>query len=129
MRTQAALIGGPPVGMLVASESAAYEVDTALLESEASVSERPKATALHARSVQCPVRRGRLPGRAAPCARAAARRPFRFAGLPGLVITAPGREPEPVLRCRQAELERPSEVRARAAGARILREHRVIEVV
>lgn len=129
MRTQVAVVGGGPVGMLMASELAAYGVDTVLLESEAGVSEQPKATTLHARAVQCLARRGHLPGPAAGYARAAAGRPFHFAGLPGLVITAPDREPEPILKCPQAELERRFEERARAAGARILREHRVTEVV
>ncbi|MFJ5999397.1 FAD-dependent monooxygenase [Streptomyces sp. NPDC092370] len=129
MRTHVAVIGGGPVGMLVASELAAYGVDTVLLESEAGVSGRPKATTLHARAVQCLARRGHLPGPAAPYARAAAGRPFHFAGLPGLVITAPAREPEPILKCPQAELERHFETRARAAGARILRGYRVTDVV
>ncbi|MFD7627253.1 FAD-dependent monooxygenase [Streptomyces sp. NPDC059851] len=129
MRTQVVVIGGGPVGMLVASELAGYGVDTVLLESEAGVSDRPKATTLHARAVQCLARRGHLSGLVAPYARAVAGRPFHFAGLPGLVITAPEREPEPIVKCPQAELERRFEARARAAGARILRRHRVTEVV
>jgi len=46
---------------------------------------------------------------------------FHFAGIPGLSISVPEGEPEPVLKCAQAELERRFEERARAAGARILR--------
>ncbi|WP_318275421.1 FAD-dependent monooxygenase [Streptomyces pharetrae] len=129
MRAHVAVIGGGPVGMLLACELAGYGVDTVLLEARAGVSGRPKATVLHARAVQCLARRGHLPGPAAPCARAGAGRPFHFAGLPGLVITAPDGEPEPILRCPQAELERHFERRARAAGARVLRGYRVSEVV
>ncbi|MFD5508248.1 FAD-dependent monooxygenase [Streptomyces sp. NPDC127051] len=132
MRAQVAVVGGGPVGMLVAAELAAYGVDTVLLESRADVSERPKATTLHARAVQCLARRGHLPAPAAPYAGARGARtgsPFHFAGLPGLFITAPETEPEPILKCPQARLERQFEERAREAGARILREHRVTGVV
>ncbi|MEU6479738.1 FAD-dependent monooxygenase [Streptomyces sp. NPDC047017] len=121
------MVGGGPVGMLMASELARYGVDTVLLEARDGVSERPKATTLHARAVQCLARRGHLPGPAA--ARTAAGSPFHFAGLPGLVITAPDREPAPILKRPQAQLERGFEERARAAGARVLRGHRVTEVV
>lgn len=129
MQAQVVVVGGGPVGMLVAAELAGYGVDTLLFEPQARVSERPKATTLHARAVQCLARRGHLPGRNAPYAVAASSSPFHFAGLPGLVITAPEAEPEPILKCPQAELERLFEERARAAGARILREHRVTAAV
>lgn len=128
IQAQVAVVGGGPVGMLVAAELAAHGVDTVVLESEADVSERPKATTLHARAVQCLARRGHLPAPAAPYSRAAAASPFHFAGLPGLIITAPENEPEPILKCPQAQLERLFEGRARAEGARILREHRVTGV-
>ncbi|WP_329391859.1 FAD-dependent monooxygenase (plasmid) [Streptomyces sp. NBC_01351] len=124
------VVGGGPVGMLVAAELAAYGVDTVLLESQVRVSERPKATTLHARAVQSLVRRGHLAGPVAPSAGpGGGASPFHFAGLPGLLIAAPETEPQPILKCPQAELERLFEGRARAAGARILREHRVTETV
>ncbi|WP_327135999.1 FAD-dependent monooxygenase (plasmid) [Streptomyces sp. NBC_01343] len=132
MRAQVAVVGGGPVGMLVAAELAGYGVDTVLLESRAGVCDRPKATTLHARAVQCLARRGHLPGPAVPYAGARGARtgsPFHFAGLPGLFITAPETEPEPILKCPQAQLERQFEERAREAGARILREHRVTGMV
>ncbi|MEU6868357.1 FAD-dependent monooxygenase [Streptomyces sp. NPDC046876] len=122
------VIGGGPVGLLVAAELAGYGIDTALLEARADVAERPKATTLHARAVQCLARRGHLPEHVSPYAGPSgdgSGSPFHFAGLPGLVITAPEGEPGPILKCRQAELERLFEARARAAGARILRGHRV----
>ncbi|MGW8882442.1 FAD-dependent monooxygenase, partial [Streptomyces mirabilis] len=129
VRAQVVVVGGGPVGMLVAAELAGYGVDTVLLESRAEVSGQPKATTLHARAVQALARRGHLPGDGYPYTGGAAESPFHFAGLPGLVITAPAREPEPILKCPQAELERHFGARARAAGARVLREHRVAEVV
>ncbi|MFJ8852463.1 FAD-dependent monooxygenase [Streptomyces sp. NPDC102437] len=129
VRAKVLVVGGGPVGMLVAAELAGYGVDTVLLESRAEVSGQPKATTLHARAVQTLARRGHLPGDGYPYTGGAAESPFHFAGLPGLVITAPAREPEPILKCPQAELERHFGARARAAGARVLREHRVTEVV
>ncbi|MEW2418670.1 FAD-dependent monooxygenase [Streptomyces sp. NPDC046866] len=122
------IVGGGPVGLLVAAELAGYGIDTALLEARAAVAERPKATTLHARAVQCLARRGHLPEQLPPYAGPSGDSggsPFHFAGLPGLVITAPEGEPGPILKCPQAELERLFEARARAAGARILRGHRV----
>ncbi|MEE1769429.1 FAD-dependent monooxygenase [Streptomyces sp. JV185] len=129
VRVEVVVVGGGPVGMLLAAELAGYGVDTVLLESRADVSEQPKATTLHARAVQTLARRGHLPGQGYPYTEGAAESPFHFAGLPGLTITAPAREPEPILKCPQAELERHFEARARAAGARILREHQVLEIV
>ncbi|WP_435896929.1 FAD-dependent monooxygenase [Streptomyces diastaticus] len=129
LRTQVAVVGGGPVGMLLAAELASHGVGTVLLEARGDVSERPKANTLHARAVQCLARRGHLPGPAAGSARGATGLPFHFAGLPGLVITAPDREPQPLLKYPQAQLERGFEERARTAGARILRGHRVTEVV
>lgn len=124
LRAQVAVIGGGPVGMLIAAELAGYGADTLVLEARAEVCERPKATTLHARAVQCLARRGYLPGGASQGTTGA----FHFAGIPGLVVTVPEGEPEPILKRSQAELERQFEARARAAGARVLREHRVTGV-
>lgn len=131
MRTQVAVVGGGPVGLLLACELAGYGVRTLLLETRTEVSERPKATTLHARTLQCLVRRGHLECLLAKRKRGACgvvRSPFHFAGIPGLYVSAPGTEPEPLLKCRQAELEHAFEARARAAGVRILRGHRVTGV-
>ncbi|MFF5707109.1 FAD-dependent monooxygenase [Streptomyces sp. NPDC012794] len=125
MLAQVAVVGGGPVGMLVAAELAAYGIDTLVLEERAAISERPKATTLHARAVQSLVRRGHLPAGSSGGASGA----FHFAGIHGLVITVPEGEPEAILKCPQAELERLFEARARAAGARVLREHRVTGIV
>ncbi|MFD5422842.1 FAD-dependent monooxygenase [Streptomyces sp. NPDC127069] len=124
MQAQVAVIGGGPVGMLIAAELAGLGADTLVLEARAEVSERPKATTLHARAVQCLARRGYLP----EGTRQGATGAFHFAGIPGLVVTVPEGEPEPILKCPQADLERLFEERARAVGARILREHRVTRV-
>lgn len=126
---QVMVVGGGPVGMLIAAQLAAQGVDTVVLESEATTSERPKATTLHARAVQCLARRGYFfPPASRPVGRTATM-PFHFAGIPGLSITAPEAEPSPILKCPQVELERLFESRARSNGARVLREHRVTEMV
>ncbi|MGW1104686.1 FAD-dependent monooxygenase [Streptomyces sp. NPDC002540] len=129
MHAQVMVVGGGPVGLLVAAELAAQGVDTVVLESGAAVSERPKATTLHARAVQCLARRGYF---LAPLFRPVGRTatmPFHFAGIPGLSITAPETEPDPILKFPQVELERLFEGRARSNGARVLREHRVTDMV
>ncbi|MFE2245907.1 FAD-dependent monooxygenase [Streptomyces lavendulae] len=125
MRAEAVVVGGGPVGLLVAAELAGYGVDTLVLEARAEVCERPKATTLHARAVQGLARRGHLPPDAERTSAGTKSGRFHFAGIHELVITVPGNEPEPILKRPQAELERQFEARARAAGARVLREHRV----
>ncbi|MEV5606524.1 FAD-dependent monooxygenase [Streptomyces sp. NPDC052299] len=128
IEAQVLVAGGGPVGLLVAAELAAYGVDTVLLEPRTEVSDQPKATTLHARAVQSLARRGHLPG-PPPYSAEPTTSAFHFAGLPGLTIAAPPGEPEPVLKCAQAVLERRLEARARAAGARVLRGHRLTDAV
>ncbi|MET9500012.1 FAD-dependent monooxygenase [Streptomyces sp. NPDC006552] len=125
---QVVVVGGGPVGMVVACELAGRGVRTVVLEARTSVSRRPKATTLHARTVQCLQRRGHLPALAATTETPPQSSPFHFAGIPGLTISAPATEPDPLLKCPQAELERLFEERARSAGVRILRGHRVTEI-
>lgn len=125
--SQIVVVGGGPVGMLLACELAGLGVRTVVLEARTTVSRRPKATTLHARTVQCLQRRGHLPALVGPPAPHRAS-PFHFAGIPGLSISAPATEPEPLLKCPQEDLERLFEERAMSAGARILRGHRVSEI-
>ncbi|MFE6828520.1 FAD-dependent monooxygenase, partial [Streptomyces sp. NPDC057690] len=56
------VVGGGPVGLVVACELAVRGVRVVVLESEVVVSGRPRATTVHARAVQCLVRRGYLAG-------------------------------------------------------------------
>lgn len=131
LRTEVVVVGGGPVGMLLAAELGERGVRTVVLEALASVCERPKARVLHARALQGLVRRGYLTELVPRVESGGAERemPFRFGGVPGLTLTVPAWEPGPVLRRPQADLERLFERRARAAGVRILREHRVARVL
>ncbi|MFF4554472.1 FAD-dependent monooxygenase [Streptomyces sp. NPDC001422] len=126
VRTDVVIVGGGPVGLLLATELAGYGVRTVVLEKRAQVSGRPRATTLHARTAQVLARRGYLPAPALPLTKQTASAPFHFAGLWGLELTAPAGEPEPLLKRPQAVLERDFEERARAAGAQVLRRHRLV---
>lgn len=129
VRAQVVVVGGGPVGLLVACELAGYGVRTVVVEEREGISARPKATTLHARAVQCLVRRGYLAGVAGgSSAPVATRCAFHFAGMPGLAVCAPALEPPPVLKCEQEQLERHFEARARAAGVVVLRGLRVTGV-
>lgn len=123
--------------MLVAAELAERGVDTLVFESAGGISERPRATTLHARTAQCLARRGYSLGAAPPASPPASHAghpgdtvsaPFHFAGMPGLSITAPASEPHPLVKVPQAALERMFGERACAAGVRLHREHAVTDV-
>ncbi|MGW4033981.1 FAD-dependent monooxygenase [Streptomyces sp. NPDC004838] len=128
IRTDVVVVGGGPVGMLLAAELGGYRVGALVLEAAAATSARPRATTLHARTVQSLARRGYLPGPERASDTGTVSSAFHFAGLPGLFITAPAAEPVPILKRPQADLERLFEGRARSRGVRVLREHRMIEL-
>ncbi|MEU6679816.1 FAD-dependent monooxygenase [Streptomyces sp. NPDC046925] len=125
VRTDVVIVGGGPVGLLLAAELAGYGVRTVVLEEQAEVAERPRATTLHARTAQVLARRGHLPAPALPLSEGTSSTPFHFAGVWGLELTAPAAEPDPLFKRPQAALERLFEERALAAGAQVLRRHRV----
>ncbi|MFD6229082.1 FAD-dependent monooxygenase [Streptomyces sp. NPDC060232] len=127
---QVLVIGGGPVGMLTAAELGHYGVSTVVLEAEPRTRDQPKAGTLHARTVQGLARRGHLHAHAATedRLRRSSADAFHFAGMPGLVITAPATEPGPIVGRSQADLERDFEQRARARGVSVLRGHRVSDI-
>lgn len=121
--TEIVVVGGGPVGMLIAAELGAYGIDVVVLEEKSATSGQPKAGTVHARAVQALTRRGYL---GLPrFSDAPVTEPFHFAGMPGLTITVPAAEPEPILKRAQADLEREFEERARDRGVTVLRDHRV----
>ncbi|MFJ8435991.1 FAD-dependent monooxygenase [Kitasatospora sp. NPDC094019] len=121
--TDIVVVGGGPVGMLIAAELGAYGIDVVVLEENSATPDQPKAGTVHARAVQALVRRGYL---GLPrVSDAPVTEQFHFAGMPGLTITVPAGEPEPVLKRAQADLEREFEERARDRGVTVLRGHRV----
>ncbi|WP_405904765.1 FAD-dependent monooxygenase [Streptomyces sp. NBC_00828] len=130
IRVQVVVCGGGPVGLLVACELAGRGVSVVVVEAESGVCRRPKATTLHARTVQCLVRRGHLAGLAGAGVGGGAGSGgvFHFAGIPGLSISVPAAEPVAVLKCSQEVLERHFEGRARGLGVRVLRGYRVVGV-
>ncbi|GGV66912.1 putative oxygenase [Streptomyces longisporoflavus] len=125
VRTDVVIVGGGPVGLLLAAELAGYGVRTVVLEERAEVAERPRATTLHARTAQVLARRGYLPAPELPLRAGVNRARFHFAGVWGLELTAPAAEPDPLFKRPQADLERLFEERALAAGVRVLRRHRM----
>ncbi|WP_079405544.1 FAD-dependent monooxygenase [Streptomyces sp. 3211] len=127
---QVLVVGGGPVGMLLAAELGHHGVSTIVLEAEPRTVDQPKAGTLHARTVQGLARRGHLHAPAATEDRLgrSAADAFHFAGMPGLVITAPATEPGPIVGRSQADLERDFEQRARERGVTVLRGHRVTDI-
>ncbi|MGW6062032.1 FAD-dependent monooxygenase [Streptomyces sp. NPDC055189] len=126
VRTDVVIVGGGPVGLLLAAELAAHGVGTVVLEERAAVSARPRATTVHARAGQVLARGGYLPAPELPPGEGVVSVPFHFAGAWGLELTAPAGEPEPLIKRPQADFERLFEERALAGGARLLRRHRVV---
>ncbi|CAL9389373.1 12-dehydrotetracycline 5-monooxygenase_anhydrotetracycline 6-monooxygenase [Streptomyces sp. enrichment culture] len=127
-RVPVAVVGGGPVGMLVAAELVRYGIPVTVVEQNPATLDVPKAGTLHARTAQTLSRRGYLPvPEPAPHLLGEERaQPFHFAGLPGLTITGPAVEGEPIVGRSQGDLERLFERVAREHGATVLRGHRVV---
>ncbi|MFD3973982.1 FAD-dependent monooxygenase [Streptomyces cyaneofuscatus] len=124
-RVDVVVVGGGPVGLLLAAELGGFGVRVVVLEAGVGGSGRPRATTVHARAVQSLVRRGYVPGAWSPVGGGVGGA-FHFGGVAGLVIGVPAGEPVPVLKCAQAQLEREFEVRALGVGVRVVRGCRVV---
>lgn len=127
--TDVLVVGGGPVGMLVAAELALQQIRAVVVETRTELDIRPRAGTVHARSLSLLARRGYLPSTDPETIRrdphGVRRTPFQFAAQPVLTISAPSVEPAPIAGIPQARLEAAFEERARALGARILRGHTV----
>ncbi|MFD4367540.1 FAD-dependent monooxygenase [Rhodococcus sp. NPDC058521] len=130
VETDVLVVGGGPVGMLVAAELALQEVRVIVIETRTELDLRPRAGTVHARSLSLLARRGYVPS-VTPDAilddpDGTRRAPFQFAAQPVLAITAPSVEPGPIAGIPQARLEAAFEDRARALGAQVMRGHSAV---
>ncbi|MGW4774844.1 FAD-dependent monooxygenase [Nocardia sp. NPDC004278] len=125
-RCEVAVVGGGPVGMLLAGELANHGIDVVVLESRGAVSDQPKAGTYHARAIQTLARRGilRFP-RGETDHHAIVREPFQFAGFPWLTLRTRAIEGPVMIGLPQADLERALGDRAAARGADVRREQTV----
>ncbi|MFW0785146.1 FAD-dependent monooxygenase [Gordonia sp. CPCC 206044] len=123
------VVGGGPVGLLVANELALHGAAPLVLEQRSGVSEYPKAGTYHARAIATLARRGivAVPRRTNDH-RAVSSEPFQFAGFPWLTMRGRTIDGPVMLGIAQADLERAIAVHAEQSGARVLRDHTVIEV-
>ncbi|MGV9566839.1 FAD-dependent oxidoreductase [Streptomyces sp. NPDC003480] len=127
------IVGGGPVGMLLAGELALYGVRTTVLEKEPEPSGESKAGTLHARTAQTLHRRGLLeavqPGRYAAGRTPQRQVPFHFGGLPHLDLAPVIEEFPALVGSPQAYAEEVFARRALLSGARIMRGAEVTDVV
>ncbi|MFE0027590.1 FAD-dependent monooxygenase [Amycolatopsis sp. NPDC059021] len=123
------VVGGGPVGMLLATELGRHGVPTTVVEKLTATHDEPRAGTLHARTAQSLLRRGYLPVPRPPRdPRAVVETPFHFGGRPVLTLESPALEGPPMVGQAQSDIERFFEAKARSLGVTILRGHRVTGV-
>lgn len=126
------IVGGGPVGMLLATELGLRNVPTTVFETRTETHDEPRAGTLHARTVQSLFRRGYLTGTEQPDGHdpnVTVRVPFHFGGRSVLTLESPAVEGPPMVVQPQADIERFFEAKAHAAGVTIRRGHQVTNVV
>jgi 2-polyprenyl-6-methoxyphenol hydroxylase-like FAD-dependent oxidoreductase len=127
-----AVVGGGPVGTLLAGELALHGVRTLVLEQLLAPTGESKAGTLHARTAQALHRRGLLeavqPGLGATRARRGSPVPFHFGGMFELDLSAVVDEGPAIVGSPQAYAEQVFADRALRLGARIERDSMVVGV-
>ncbi|MGO1865760.1 MAG: FAD-dependent monooxygenase [Corynebacterium variabile] len=120
-----AIVGGGPVGMLMAAELTLKGLTVVLFEPRTEADRRPRAGTVHARSLSHLARRGYVtsvaPEEIERRSGTVRRAEFQFAGSAGLTLSAPAQEPSPLAGIPQAQLEATFEQRALSQGADIRR--------
>lgn len=123
------IVGGGPVGMLVANELALHDISAVVLEKRHTISEYPKAGTYHARAISTLIRRGIVASpRRTTDHLANTVEPFQFAGYPWLSLRTRTIDEPVMLGIAQADLERAISRHAEGCGAKVLRGHCVTAV-
>lgn len=123
------IVGGGPVGMLIANELALHSTSSVVLEKRHTVSEYPKAGTYHARAISALIRRGIVASpRRTNDHLANTIEPFQFAGYPWLRLRSRTIDGPVMLGIAQADLERAITRHAESCGAHLLRGHCVTDV-
>lgn len=124
------VVGGGPVGMVLANELALHDISAIVLEQRADVSEYPKAGTYHARAVATLARRGIVTvPRQTNDHTAMTAEPFQFAGYPWLTVRSRTIDGPTMLGIAQADLENAITRHAQSAGAVLKRQMTVASVV
>lgn len=123
------VVGGGPVGMLVANELALHDVSALVLEQRGDVSEYPKAGTYHSRAIGTLARRGIVATpRQTNDHTTITSEPFQFAGYPWITVRGRTIDGAVMLGIAQADLERAITRHAESEGAHLLREMTVTSV-
>lgn len=123
------IVGGGPVGTLIANELALHSISSVVLEKRHTVSEYPKAGTYHARAISSLIRRGIVASpRRTNDHEADTVEPFQFAGFPWLRLRSKTIDGPVMLGIAQADLERAITRHAESCGALLVRGHCVTEV-
>lgn len=130
-QTEVVVVGGGPVGMLLAGDLAQQGVKVLLLERLEEISTRPKAGTFHTRTVATLARRGllRLQPDSSSDYNVMDYQPFHFAGYPWLEVRGHSVEGPITLGLGQSDLEQVLEKRALTQGADIRRGVTVTEIL
>ncbi|MGZ8180197.1 FAD-dependent monooxygenase [Williamsia sp. SKLECPSW1] len=116
------VVGGGPVGMLIANELALHDISAVVLESRDAVSEYPKAGTYHARAIATLARRQvvAVPRRTNDHTTISSEL-FQFAGYPWLTLRSRTIDGPVMMGIAQADLERAIAAKATAHGAQVIR--------